>query len=88
MSDLIAVGTIKEIFKTEVVNERFKKRGVLLDNGNKRNNIVYLEFTQSQCNELDKHSIGDNVAVCFNIRAKEYKGRFYTSLFAFKIAHT
>tara|TARA_R110002051_G_scaffold315190_1_gene393301 strand:+ start:284 stop:550 length:267 start_codon:yes stop_codon:yes gene_type:complete len=88
MSDLVAVGTIKEIFKTQQINERFKKRGLLLDNGSERNNLTYVEFTQGQCAILEKYATGDNVAVCFNVNAKEHKGKFYTSLFAYKIAHT
>ena len=38
------------------------------------------------CPDLDKHQIGDQVKVAFNLRAREYNGRWYNDVRVWKIS--
>ncbi len=54
--------------------------------GNFPAEICLTAFGQDKVSELEKFQIGDSVRVSFNIRAREYNGRWYNDLRVWKVA--
>ena len=54
--------------------------------GNFTSNACFTAWGQDKVAELDKFRVGDAVKVSFNVRAREYSGRWYNDLRIWKIA--
>ena len=84
-------GKLLVVGETETVGAAgtFRKRTfvVELEDG-KYPQQVPLEFTQDRCGELDGYSAGDTIRASFNLRGREYNGRYYVSLGAWRIERT
>jgi hypothetical protein len=80
-------GTIKSIQETQRVTDSFSKRAfrVAFKEANKYDQVVELEFQQDRCDLLDRFSEGDVVTVQANVRGREYQGKCYMTLVAWKI---
>jgi hypothetical protein len=67
----------------------WEKQGFVLQTNEKHNNIYYFEvFGEDKVRELQSNfNIGDRITVDFYISCKEYSGKYFTTLQAFKITH-
>ena len=54
--------------------------------GNFTAQACFLAWGQDKVQELDKYQVGDRVKVSFNIKSREYNGRWYNDLQIWKIA--
>jgi hypothetical protein len=54
--------------------------------GNFPGNVCFSVWGQDKVNELEKYKVGDIVTVSFNIRGREYNGRWYNDLRAWRIS--
>lgn len=54
--------------------------------GNFTSQVCFTAFGQDKVNELAKYQDGDKVKVSFNIRSREYNGRWYNDLQVWRIA--
>ena len=54
--------------------------------GNFTSNACFTAWGQDKVAELDKFRVGDEVKVSFNVRAREYSGRWYNDLRIWRIA--
>ncbi|MBO4634444.1 MAG: DUF3127 domain-containing protein [Bacteroidales bacterium] len=54
--------------------------------GNFTSQACFTAFGQDKVAELDKYQVGDRIRVSFNIRGREYNGRWYTDLQIWRIA--
>jgi hypothetical protein len=82
-------GKIINIFDAEEgqskAGKAWKKQGFLIDTGASYNPEVYLSsFGQDKCDKLNEHNIGDHIDVYFNVQCREFNGKFYTNLDAWK----
>ena len=89
--ELTISGKIVNIFDAEEgtskAGKAYKKQGFLIDTGASYNNEVYFSaFGIDKCDKLNEHSIGDHIAVSFNVQSREYNGKFYTNLDAWKFS--
>ena len=88
---LQVTGKIKEILEkqtgTSKDGKEWIKQQFVLDNNEKYNNIFCFEvFGQEKVDNLNKfNKVGDTVNVEFNVSTNEWKGKYYTSLSAWKI---
>lgn len=82
-----ATGVIKQIFDTQVVSDKFKKREFIIEvpNGNFSDNIA-LQFTNDKVDKLNGFTEGMKVNVDFNIQSKEYNGRWFTNNTCWRIS--
>ena len=82
-----ATGTISHIGQTETVGQSgFQKRGfVVSSQDGQYTNEYAFELVKDKVDRLDRYSVGQSVTVNFNIRCREYNGRWYTNLTAWKI---
>lgn len=54
--------------------------------GNFTSQACLLAFGQDKVQELQKYQVGDRVKVSFNIKSREYNGRWYTDVQIWRIA--
>jgi hypothetical protein len=80
-------GKVKLIQDEQTFNSGFKKREmvVIVEDG-KYPQEINLEFVQDKISLLDNLSPGQEVTVTFDIRGREYNGRYYNNLQGWKIS--
>ena len=74
---LQVTGKIKEIYATQQVNDKFKKREFVLElaeevSGQTYTNYAKFQAVQNRCDVLDRFNVGDTVTVDFNIKGNSY----------------
>jgi hypothetical protein len=80
-------GRITEIFQTQQVTDKFKKREFILEVKETNNTgfefVEYIKFQtiQDKCNMLDELKINDQVKVSFNLRGRKWEKDGQTSYF-------
>ncbi len=82
-------GTVKEIFDEQTFNSGFNKREFVLTNEeDKYPQDISFECLKDKVSLVDKLNKGDKVTVHFDIRGREWKGRYFVNLAAWKIETT
>ncbi len=79
-------GKVKLIQEAQTFNSGFTKREmvVTVEDGNYPQDIS-LEFLKDKISLLDSLSVGQTVTVSFDIRGREYNGRYFNNLVGWKI---
>ena len=73
-------------FPTENKTDSFQAREfVLLDEKGMYPNYVKFQLTQDRCALLDNYEEGQEIKVYFDLRGREWNGKFFTNLNAWKI---
>ena len=91
MSNLELNGTIKVMLPIEEGTSKsgndWKKSGfVVTTGGDYPKDVAFSVFGEEKVNNLMKfNKVGQVVDVSFNVESREYKGRYYTDLQAWKI---
>lgn len=80
-------GKIKLIQEAKTFDSGFTKREmvVIVEDG-KYPQEINIEFVQDKVGLLDKLQAGQEVTVTFDIRGREYNGRYFNNLQGWKIA--
>lgn len=80
------IGEVHFIDEENVISDKFKKRDFVLKviDGNYEQ-FVKLELHQDRCDLVDKIRIGEDVEVEFNLRGREWNGKYFTNLVAWKV---
>ena len=79
-------GTIKVIMDTQTFNSGFSKREfVVTSEDGKFPQDICFECVKDKISLLDSFSAGSKVTVSFDIRGREYNGRYFNNLNAWKI---
>lgn len=81
-------GFIKKIMPTEVVGDSFQKRVIVVetDTDTKYPQEVPFELHQDRCALADAYSEGQQVEVFFNLRGREWNGKYFANIVAWKLA--
>jgi len=79
-------GKIEKIFDVQVISDKFSKLEVVVQTDDKYPQSVPIQFTNANISKLSGVKVGDAVTVQFNIRGKEYNGRYFVSLDGWQIA--
>ncbi len=89
---MIVEGKIAEKYDTQNIKDTFKKREFVLEYAENPQypEFVKFELIQSNCEQLDDFSIGDEVSVNFNLKGRKWtdpKGevKYFNSLQAWRI---
>ena len=53
--------------------------------GNFPTSVCFSAWGQDKVQELDKYQVGDSVKVSFNVKGREYNGRWYNDLRVWRI---
>ena len=80
------VGTVKEIKDTQTFSSGFFKRELVVTSEDERfPQDILFEFLKEKATVLDSISASDRVKVFFDLRGREYNGRYFNSLIAWKL---
>lgn len=80
-------GKIKLIQDEQTFNSGFRKREIVVTvEDGKYPQEILLEFLQDKIELLNGFAPGQDVTVSFNLRGREYNGRYFNNLAAWKIA--
>lgn len=80
-------GNLHKIFDTEQVTETFKKREfVVQKTDGQYPEFIKFQLVQQRCDLLDSYNEGEDVTVDFDLRGREWQGKYFTNLQAWKIA--
>lgn len=86
MSDQLKLsGTVYAIEAPVQISEKLTKRNFVVTTGDKYPETVAFELLNDKCDLADSFTVGQQVDVSFNVRGREYNGKFYTNLAAWKI---
>lgn len=79
-------GKLHRIFPTEQKSASFQAREFVLEvpDGNYPQ-LVKFQAVQERCNILDNYNEGDRVKVSFDLRGREWNGKYLTNLNAWRI---
>lgn len=74
-------GTIVHVGDKQQISEKFAKREIVVETINaKYPEQIMIEFTQDKCDLLSDAKVQDIATIGFNIRGREWNGKFFTRL--------
>lgn len=84
-------GTIRQKFGVQQgmsARGAWSKQEFVLEypDGNFTSQVCMLAFGQDKVQELEKYQVGDRVKVAFNLKSREYNGRWYTDIQIWRIS--
>lgn len=89
MSELKAVGIVKEILQKETGTSKagkdWEKQSFVIDTNAEYNPEICFSTFGKNVSLLNGLSVGDSVEVYFNISSREYNGKYYHNVDAWKI---
>ena len=85
MEELKAKGTIHHLGEAKQVSEKMNLREFVLSIGDKYPQLVQFQAVNERVKFLDGAKPGQECEVKFDLRGREYNGKFYVSLNAWDI---
>lgn len=85
MSEVKINGSIIRIFETQQVSDKFKKREFVIRTEGTYPQDIIMQFTGDRCDWLNGFNLGESVEVFYNLRGREYNGKFYNTIEAWRI---
>ena len=74
---------------TSKAGKEWKKQGFVMDTGDQYNpNVCFSLFGDDKIAMLSSYSVGEEVSVSFNLSSREYNGKWYHNVDAWKIEKT
>jgi hypothetical protein len=70
----------------QVITEKFTKRDFVIRTNDKYPQDIQFQLSQGNVDLIDAIRLGEQIEVEFNLRGKEYNGRYYVTLDAWKIS--
>lgn len=79
-------GKLHKIFDTEQKSEKFRAREFVIEiSDGKFPQMVKFQLTQDKCEAIDSYQEGADITVHFNLRGREWNGKYFTNLDAWRI---
>ena len=79
-------GKLHRTFDTEQKTDKFRAREFVLEvEDGQYPQLVKFQLTQDKCELLDSHNEGDELTVHFDLRGREWNGKYFTNLNAWRI---
>jgi len=78
-------GRIIHLGPVEQKSDKFRMRIIVIETADKYPQQIPVQFTNANVNKADSLKLGDTVSVSCNIRGREYSGKWYVSLDAWRI---
>ena len=84
------IGILKEVLEvqsgTSKAGKDWQKQEFVIDTGDQFNPIMcFGAFGEDKVNKLKEFKVGDSIEIEFNVQCREFKGKYYTNLDAWKI---
>ncbi len=78
-------GTIHKKYDTESKSSSFQTREFVITTEGTYPQFVKFQLTQDKCGLIDPYQEGQKVKVFFDLRGREWQGKYFTNLNAWKI---
>lgn len=78
-------GKLHKVFETEQKTESFKAREFVIETSGEYPQFVKFQLTQDRCALIDNYKEGADLKVHFDLRGREWQGKYFTNLNAWKI---
>lgn len=78
-------GKIIHLGQVEQKSEKFRMRIIVIETAGQYPQQIPVQFTNANVDKADALKLGDAVSVSCNIRGREYGGKWYLSLDAWRI---
>lgn len=83
---LIQQGTLHKVFDTTTRGDKgFKTREFVLEIEGKYPQLCTFQLTQERCDLISAYTVGAKIEVHFDLRGREWNGKYLTNLSAWKI---
>ena len=82
-------GKLYKKFATESKSEKFQSREFVIEvaDGNYPQ-LIKFQLVQDRCQILDNYNEGEEIKVHFDVRGREWQGKFLTNLNSWRIEHS
>lgn len=82
-----ADGKVHKIFDTEQKSATFQAREFVIEVADGQYpQMVKFQLVQDKCNLIDGYSEGEEISVDFDLRGREWNGKYFTNLQAWRVA--
>ena len=79
-------GKLHRVFDTEQIKETFRKREFVVEKQDGQYpEYIKFQLVQDRTSLMDEFDEGDEVTVSFDLRGREWQGKFFTNLQAWRI---
>jgi single-strand DNA-binding protein len=78
-------GKLHKKFDIEQKTDSFKAREFVIETEGDYPQFVKFQCTQERCNMVDNFAEGSAIKVSFDLRGREWQGKYFTNLNAWKI---
>ena len=85
MSDSTIKGAIKLINPVKVISDKFSVREFVITTADKYPQEVIFQTVNDKMDIIAPYGQGQVVTVSFNVRGREYNGKYYNTLDAWKV---
>jgi hypothetical protein len=85
MSELTMKGAIKLINPIKVISDKFSVREFVITTADKYPQEVIFQTVNDKMDIITPYGQGQEVTVSFNVRGREYNGKWYNTLDAWKV---
>ena len=86
MSELKLKGKLIHKGEVKQVSEKFKVMDFVIETQDEKYaQSIQFQLMNDRISEMDKYGLGELLDVTFDIRGREYNGKYYNSLNAYKI---
>lgn len=79
------VGKLHKRYETENKTDSFKAREFVVESGDQYPQFIKFQLTQDRCDLLDKFQEGEQIKVHFDLRGREWQGKYFTNLNAWRL---
>lgn len=84
--ELVIKGTIKKIGEVQTISDKFKKVEFVIETSDQYPKLVSFQVTNDKIdNFLKFNKVGNLVEVKFNVESKEFNGKYFTNLTAWRV---
>ena len=78
-------GRLHKKYETEVKGESFRVREFVIETQEQYPQMVKFQLTQDRCDLINNYEEGSQIKVFFDLRGREWQGRYFTNLNAWKV---
>lgn len=80
-----AVGKLSKKYDTENKTQSFQAREFVIEMAGQYPQMIKFQLTQDRCAALDPFNEGDEIKVQFDLRGREWNGKYFTNLNAWRL---
>ena len=79
-------GILHKIMETESKSDKFQSRDFIIETDGKYPQYVKFQLMQDKCGLIDAFTEGEEIEVFFDLRGREWQGKYFTNLNAWKVS--